>query len=203
MSTVLMKHNSLMASIVREYGSMIRGEVGKVLGGLAGAEDIISEVHFAVFMTLRKLGDGWTPSRSFVSKIVKNQLNSFLWQIRWGGNDLEGIRKRQAEQAIKREEMIAQVHTLTPAEFKVFRLLGLGLTNQEIADGLFISPLTVRTHVKKLHAKCDIKGRAKLALTAYQVCYRELPESRDEGPGAADHDPGGYLQIGMLSQRAS
>jgi len=203
MSTVLKKHNTLMARIVREYGAMIRGEVGKALGGLPGAEDIISEVHFAVFMTLRKLGDGWTPSRSFVSKIVKNQLNNFLWQNRWGGNDLEEIRKRRAEQAIQREGMIAQVHTLTPAEFKVFRLLGLGLTNQEIADGLYISPLTVRTHVKKLHAKCDIKGRAKLALIAYQVCYRELPDSRDEGLAAEDHDSGGYLQYGMFSPQTS
>lgn len=203
MSTVLKKHNTLMARIVREYGALIRGEVGKALGGTPGAEEIISEVHFAVFMTLRKLGDGWTPSRSFVSKIVRNQLNNFLWQNRWGGNDLEDIRKRQAEQAIQREGLLAQVHTLTPAEFKVFRLLGLGLTNQEIADGLYISPLTVRTHVKKLHAKCDVKGRAKLALIAYQVCYRELPESRAEGPGMEDHDPGGFLLPALLSQQAS
>lgn len=203
MSTVLIKHNSLMARIVREYGAMIRGEVDKALGGLPCAENVISEVHFAVFMTLRKLGDGWTPSRSFVSKIVRNHLSDFLWQHRWDENGLEEIKKRQAEQAIQREDMIAQVHTLTPAEFKVFRLLGLGLTNQEIADSLYISPLTVRTHVKRLHAKCDIKGRAKLALTAYQVCYRELPERMDEGLGAGDRDPGGYLQHGVLSQQAS
>jgi len=203
MSTILIKHNSLMAKIVREYGPMIRGEVDKALGGLPCAEDVISEVHFAVFMTLRKLGDGWTPSRSFVSKVVANHLSDFLWQHRWDGKGLEEIKKRQAEQAVQREDMIAQVHTLTPAEFKVFRLLGLGLTNQEIADSLFISPLTVRTHVKRLHAKCDIKGRAKLALTAYQVCYRELPESSDERLGTRDHSSGGYLRHDMLSQQAS
>jgi RNA polymerase sigma factor (sigma-70 family) len=203
MSTVLIKHNALMVRIVREYGAMIRGDVDKALGGLPCADDVISEVHFAVFMTLRKLGDGWTPPRSFVSKVVRNHVNDLLWQKRWDRNDLEEIKKRQTEQAIQREDMIAQVHTLTPAEFKVFRLLGLGLTNQEIADSLYISPLTVRTHVKKLHAKCNIKGRAKLALTAYQVCYRELPESMDEGPGAGDHDSGGYMQHGMLSQQAS
>jgi RNA polymerase sigma factor (sigma-70 family) len=203
MSTVLIKHNALMVRIVREYGAMIRGDVDKALGGLPCADDVISEVHFAVFMTLRKLGDGWTPPRSFVSKVVRNHVNDLLWQKRWDRNDLEEIKTRQTEQAIQREDMIAQVHTLTPAEFKVFRLLGLGLTNQEIADSLYISPLTVRTHVKKLHAKCNIKGRAKLALTAYQVCYRELPESMDEGPGAGDHDSGGYMQHGMLSQQAS
>ncbi len=199
MSTVLNKHNTLMARIVREYGAMIRNEVGQALGGLHGAEDVISEVHFAVFMTMRKLGDGWTPPRSFVSNIVRNHLNDFLWQKRCDRDDREEIKKRYAEQTIQREDMIAQVHTLSPAEFKVFRLLGLGLTNQEIADSLFISPLTVRTHVKRLHAKCGIKGRAKLALTAYQVCYRELPESRAEGP----HYAGGYLQYGLLSQHAS
>jgi RNA polymerase sigma factor (sigma-70 family) len=203
MSTILIKHNSLMARIVREYGAMIKGEVDKALGGLPCAEDVISEVHFAVFMTLRKLADGWTPPRSFVSKIVKNHLGDFLWQHRWEGNGLDEIKKRQAEQAIQREDMIAQVHTLTPAEFKVFRLLGLGLTNQEIADSLYISPLTVRTHVKRLHAKCDIKGRAKLALTAYQICHLELPERMDEEPDVSDHDSGGYLQQNVLSPQAS
>jgi DNA-binding CsgD family transcriptional regulator len=99
--------------------------------------------------------------------------------------------------------MIAHVHTLTQAEFKVFRLLGLGLTNQEIADSLYISPLTVRTHVKRLHAKCDIKGRAKLALTAYQICHREIPESLDEETSLVDRDAGGYLQSKVLSQQPS
>jgi RNA polymerase sigma factor (sigma-70 family) len=203
MSTVLIKHNSLMARIVREYGAMIQGEVDKALGGLPWAEDVISEVHFAVFTTLRRLGDSWMPPRSFVSKIVGNHVKDLLWQKGWEKNDLEEIKRRRAEQTIQREEMLAQVHTLTQAEFKVFRLLGLGLTNQEIADSLFISPLTVRTHVKRLHAKCDIKGRAKLALTAYQVCYREIPESMDEEPGAVYRDSGGYLQPSVLSQQAS
>jgi RNA polymerase sigma factor (sigma-70 family) len=203
MSTVLIKHNSLMERIVREYGAMIKGAVDIALGGSPCAEDVISEVHFAVFMTLRKLSDGWTPPRSFVSKIVGNHLNDLLWQKGWDRNDLEEFKKRRAEQTIQREKMITQIHTLSPAEFKVFRLLGLGLTNQEVADSLYISPLTVRTHVKRLYAKCDIKGRAKLALTAYQICHRELPESKDEEPCPVDRDAGGYLQSRVLSQQAS
>ena len=203
MSTVLIKHNALMERIIGEYGAMIRSDVDRALGGMPGAEDVISEVHFAVFMTLRKLGDSWTPPKSFVAKIVRNHIDDLLWQKRWDRNDIEEIKKRQAKLTIQREDMIAQVHTLTPAEFKVFRLLGLGLTNQEIADSLYISPLTVRTHVKRLHAKCDIKGRAKLALTAYQICYRELPESRDERPEAGEHYSGRYLQYGMFSPQTS
>jgi len=203
MNTVLIKHNSLMEWIVREYGAMIGGAVDSALGGSPFADDVISEVHFAVFMTLRKLGDGWAPPRSFVSRVVRNHLNDLLWQKGWNNNDLEEFKKRRAEQTIQKEEMIAHVHTLTPAEFKVFRLLGLGLTNQEIADCLYISPLTVRTHVKRLHAKCDIKGRAKLALTAYQICNRELPESTDEETHLENRDAGGYLQSKVLSPQPS
>jgi DNA-binding CsgD family transcriptional regulator len=58
---------------------------------------------------------------------------------------------------------------LTNTELRVLALVAFGKTNQEIADALFISPLTVRTHVKRIHAKSDIKGRPRLAVTAYKV----------------------------------
>jgi RNA polymerase sigma factor (sigma-70 family) len=203
MSDVLMRHNSLMEKVIKEHGAMIKSTVNKALGNVPRVDDIIAEVHFAVFLTLRKLGDGWVPPRSFVSTVVKNKVNDFLWQHYWDSNDIEALKKRQAELIYEREEVLAQIHTLTPAEFKVFRLLGLGLTNQEIAETLFISPLTVRTHVKRIHAKCDIKGRAKLALAAYQTCHHEAPEGRDADPALACHDPGRFLRSGSMSPQAS
>jgi RNA polymerase sigma factor (sigma-70 family) len=203
MNDVLAKHNSLMERVVREHGAMIRGSVQRALGGMPCIEDVISEVHFAVFLTLRKLGQGWTPPRSFITSVIKNKVNEFLWQKYWASDDTEALKKRQAEQAFQREDAIARVHTLTQSEFKVFRLVGLGLTNQEIAESLYISPLTVRTHVKRIHAKCGIQGRAKLALTAYQTCYRELTESPDELQGMSRHEAMDFLQETLLSQRAS
>lgn len=203
MTDVLTKHNSLMERIINEYGAMIKNAVDKALGNVPCVDDIIAEVHFSVFMTLRKLGEGWVPPRSFVSTIVKNKVNEFIWQHHWDSNDIGELKKRQAEQIYRREEVMAQVHTLTQSEFRVFRLLGLGLTNQEIAESLFISPLTVRTHVKRIHSKCDIKGRAKLALAAYQTCYHEAPEGRDADPNLAVHDPGKFVRSGLFSQQAS
>jgi RNA polymerase sigma factor (sigma-70 family) len=203
MSDVLTRHNSLMEKIIKEYGAMIRGAVDKALGSVPCVDDIVAEVHFAVFMTLRKLGEGWVPPRSFITTIVKNKVSDFLWQHHWDSNDVEEVKKRQAEQIYQREEVMAQVHTLTQSEFRVFRLLGLGLTNQEIAESLFISPLTVRTHVKRIHAKCDIKGRAKLALAAYQACYHEVPEGREADSAVAVHVPEKFLRSGLLSQQAS
>ena len=203
MSDVLTKHNSLMEKIVREYGTMIRNAVYKVSDALPSPEDVVSEVHFAIFMTLRKLGTGWAPPRNFVATVVKNKISEVLRQKSWEGEDADLIRKRQMEQAVQREEVMAQVHTLTQSEFKVFRLLGLGLTNQEIAEGLFISPLTVRTHVKRIHAKCDIKGRARLALTAYQACYSEPADALDDFHGLQGYYLEKSLRPEVLSQRAS
>ncbi|MGB8958544.1 MAG: LuxR family transcriptional regulator [Candidatus Aminicenantales bacterium] len=203
MTDVLTRHNSLMEKVIKEYGAMIRSAVDTALGGVPCVDDIVAEVHFAVFMTLRKLGEGWVPPRSFVATIVKNKVNEFLWQHHWDSHDIEEVKKRQAEQIYLREEVMAQIHTLTQSEFRVFRLLGLGLTNQEIAESLFISPLTVRTHVKRIHAKCDIKGRAKLALAAYQSCYHEVPEGRDSDSSMACHDPARFLRAGQMSHQPS
>lgn len=58
---------------------------------------------------------------------------------------------------------------LTNTELRVLAILAFGKTNLEIGDALFISPLTVRTHVKRIHAKSDIKGRPRLAVAAYKV----------------------------------
>ena len=197
MNPVLMKQNSQMEKILREHGAMIRGAVYKAVGGQPCAEDIMSEVHFAVFMTLRKLGDGWKPPRSFIFAIVRNKVADFLRQKYRDKNGLEEIKKRQVQQTSQREEIMAHVHTLTHCEFKVFRLLGLGLTNAEIAESLFISPLTVRSHMKKIHAKCGIKERTKLALTAYQACYRESPEAGDERLEPRP-DAGTYVMRGIF-----
>ena len=203
MSDVLTKHNSLMEKIIREYGPVIQAACDKALVNVPCVDDLVAEVHFAVFTTLRKLGEGWAPPRSFVSTVVKNKVNDLVWQHYWDSADTEVLKKKQAEQIYQREEVLAQIHTLTPAEFKVFRLLGLGLTNEEVAQTLFISPLTVRTHVKRIHAKCDIKGRAKLALAAYQACHHEPPDGRGAEAGPAFPDPAKTLRPGLMSQQPS
>jgi RNA polymerase sigma factor (sigma-70 family) len=202
MNEVLTEQNSLMEKIVREHGAMIRQAVFKASSGLPCAEDIISEVYFAILLTLRKLGDGWTPPRSFVFAVVRNKVNDYLRQKYRDRNRIEEIKKRLGEQTFQREEVVSKVHTLSHCEFQVFRLLGLGLTNQEIAESLNISPHTVRSHIKKVHAKCGIRDRAKLSLIAHQACYRELPEGKDEEPGSAAPDSRMFLRRGSHSRQA-
>jgi DNA-binding CsgD family transcriptional regulator len=58
---------------------------------------------------------------------------------------------------------------LSRAEIDVLRLIGLGRTNLEIAESLFISYSTTRTHVKRIHEKCGTKNRPQLAVLANMI----------------------------------
>ncbi len=51
------------------------------------------------------------------------------------------------------------VSTLSNREMQILRLMADDLTNAEIADALFISPLTVKTHVERILAKMAVRGR--------------------------------------------
>ncbi|MBB3676217.1 response regulator [Modestobacter versicolor] len=58
--------------------------------------------------------------------------------------------------------------TLTDREREITGLAALGLSNQEIAARLVVSPLTVRTHVHRAMAKLGARDRAQLVVIAYQ-----------------------------------
>jgi len=58
---------------------------------------------------------------------------------------------------------------LTRREKEVLELIAQGLTNNEIAAKLFVSPTTVDTHRKNLLAKFDVKNTASLVRMAIQL----------------------------------
>ncbi|MFJ8439837.1 response regulator [Kitasatospora griseola] len=57
---------------------------------------------------------------------------------------------------------------LTAREREVMALAATGLSNEEIAERIFVSPLTVRTHVHRAMSKLDARDRAQLVALAYQ-----------------------------------
>jgi Response regulator containing a CheY-like receiver domain and an HTH DNA-binding domain len=63
-------------------------------------------------------------------------------------------------------EMTKQIPSLTQREREVLRLLADGLSNEEIGKRLFISPETVRTHVRKAMAKLEADTRTEAVATA-------------------------------------
>jgi DNA-binding NarL/FixJ family response regulator len=57
---------------------------------------------------------------------------------------------------------------LTEREREVLLLVASGASNQDIADGLVISPHTAKTHVNRIMAKVDARDRAQLVILAYE-----------------------------------
>ncbi|MEU2950739.1 response regulator transcription factor [Streptomyces xanthochromogenes] len=58
---------------------------------------------------------------------------------------------------------------LTPREREVLALIGQGLPNRGIAERLFISEATVKTHINNLFAKADIRDRADAVRRAIEA----------------------------------
>lgn len=58
---------------------------------------------------------------------------------------------------------------LTERETEVLCLIGRGRSNHEIAEALFISELTVKTHITRIFRKLDLRDRPQAVVLAYET----------------------------------
>lgn len=63
----------------------------------------------------------------------------------------------------------ADLDVLTAREREVVALVAHGFSNDDIAQQLFVSPLTAKTHVNRAMTKLGSRDRAQLVVTAYQA----------------------------------
>ncbi|HEX9032650.1 MAG TPA: response regulator transcription factor [Streptosporangiaceae bacterium] len=70
---------------------------------------------------------------------------------------------------------------LTGREREVMTLVAAGLSNDEIATRLFVSPLTAKTHVSRIMTKLGARDRAQIVVMAYE-CGLVVPgQARAQG----------------------
>ncbi|MGC5258718.1 response regulator [Gordonia sp. DT218] len=62
-----------------------------------------------------------------------------------------------------------QLAALTPREREMVALVATGLSNQDIATRMFVSPFTVRAHVQRAMTKLEARDRAQLVVIAYRT----------------------------------
>jgi DNA-binding NarL/FixJ family response regulator len=69
-----------------------------------------------------------------------------------------------------------KIALLSSREREIITLVGAGLKNQQIADQLFLSDVTVRHHLTSIFKKLNVADRLELVIYAYQHDLARLPE---------------------------
>jgi DNA-binding NarL/FixJ family response regulator len=72
----------------------------------------------------------------------------------------------------------AALSALTDREREVMTLVAEGLSNEEIATRLVLSPATAKTHVSRILTKLAARDRAQLVVLAYQSGLMQAPATR-------------------------
>jgi DNA-binding NarL/FixJ family response regulator len=68
------------------------------------------------------------------------------------------------------------VQHLTTREREVVGMVGRGLSNDDIAEVLYLSPLTVKTHVSRAMTKLHARDRAQLVALAFRTGLTTLDD---------------------------
>ncbi len=83
------------------------------------------------------------------------------------------VTRRLIEQFVSTPEIPTtpppKVAALTEREREVLTLIGRGLSNAEIAQGLFLSMATVKTHVNRVFSKLELHDRVQAVVLAYET----------------------------------
>jgi DNA-binding NarL/FixJ family response regulator len=74
------------------------------------------------------------------------------------------------------------MESLTNREREVVALVAHGLSNDEIAEAMVLSPATAKTHVSRAMIKLGARDRAQLVVFAYQTGL-VTPRAAGQAPG--------------------
>ena len=139
------------------------------LGESAGAPEVAARLLAAAESARGRLGTVRVPPEAEHWAAVQDELRSALGAEAYDaasaqgaslstGDALEWARRGRGP----RGRPASGWPSLTPTEVKVAELLCQGLTNPQIAERMFVSPGTVKTHVAHIFRKRDVHTRAEL-----------------------------------------
>lgn len=91
----------------------------------------------------------------------------------WAGTRMTRVKIVKEDQDYEIDHEQLQRLGITKREYEVLELIALGLSNQEIADKLFVSTSTIKSHTSSLFMKLDVSRRTQAIQKAKE--FRILP----------------------------
>jgi DNA-binding NarL/FixJ family response regulator len=159
--------NSCLAYLQQQLPDVILMDIS--MPGISGIELCreVKEKYPGVFV----IGLSTFNQQSFIQKMMENGASGYVLKNATREELIEAIHtvakgkqflSFDAATALRKPETETNVPVITRREKEVLELIADGLTNNEIAQKLFISSTTVDTHRKNLLAKFEAKNTASL-----------------------------------------
>jgi DNA-binding NarL/FixJ family response regulator len=124
----------------------------------------ILEDDFHILEAIKNGADGYILKKSSPNKIV-----DAIQQVYEGGAALTPMVAKQVMAFLKPDAAKSgSPSNLTPREKEILLLITQGMTNELIADKLFISVQTVRNHLKNIYDKLQVHSRAQVVVKAFK-----------------------------------
>ena len=99
-------------------------------------------------------------------QLINERLNSELDKTKMSLSEKEELLKAVYNQ--KPDDLPDEIVSLSKREKEVLAHLALGWSDQEIADKLFISKTTAKTHLRRIYSKLLVRGRAEAVAIAHK-----------------------------------
>jgi len=124
----------------------------------------ILEDDFHILEAIKNGADGYILKKSSPNKIL-----DAIQQVYEGGAALTPMVARQVMAFLKPEAAKPGLPShLTTREKEILLLITQGMTNEVMADSMFISVQTVRNHIKNIYDKLQVHSRAQVVVKAYK-----------------------------------
>ncbi|MCA1836526.1 MAG: response regulator transcription factor, partial [Actinobacteria bacterium] len=105
---------------------------------------------------------------SYVFDAVRFSVSGFLVKDIEPADLVYAIRVVHRGDALLDRKLAALMRSLTEREREIVTHVAAGLSNDEIAQRLFVSPATAKTHVSRAMIKLGARDRAQLVVLAYE-----------------------------------
>lgn len=136
--------------------------------------DNLNEIE--IFSALKMGAIGYIDKHTTDEKQLYQALNAIVNNEEYFSEPVSNIILRNYVKNIKKGEEISEKkpRNLTRREVQILKLISEGLTNKQIADGLFISVRTVETHKNNIMQKLKLKNTVELIKFAIKHGYIKL-----------------------------